>query len=69
MEQQDITIVLSGEPVVRLGTWKSDLESWALVRVRTVNSFSSLVLWEEDSFYLLLLFIFNKKVQGRNKNN
>lgn len=24
---------------------------------------------EEGSFYLLLLFIFNKKVQGGNKNN
>ena len=61
LEEQDITTVLSGEPVVRLGTCKSDLESWGLGRVRTVNSFSTLVLWEEDSFYLLLFLYLIKR--------
>lgn len=33
LEEEGITAVLSGGPVVRLGTCKSDLESWASVRV------------------------------------
>lgn len=33
-----------------------------------MNSYSTLVLWEEDSFYILLRVIFNfKNVQRRNK--
>lgn len=33
LEEEGITAVLSEGPVVRLGTCKSDLESWASVRV------------------------------------